>query len=120
MPLRLRRPSANRNSSYLKFLKPGALAQLRDSKISARCNRFGSQSQICLYRSPSTSGQLPAGELDGLPCFAGRIYGPRCPQRKKLAATKCMFFLSSNPSSPVPDLSESNIDVFGSDILLAH
>ncbi|GMN61736.1 hypothetical protein TIFTF001_030828 [Ficus carica] len=107
---------------FLKYLKPGALAQIRDSRISARSHRAIALSQI---RSsppsspPSTPVQTPVGSTDGFPCFSGRVYGPRCPQRKKLVASKSVLFSSQTPSSPVLDAPDPIIDVFGSDIV-AH
>ncbi|KAK9286028.1 hypothetical protein L1049_025231 [Liquidambar formosana] len=125
----LHRSFPTRNEGFNRYLKPGALARLRDSRISARSFRFDSHSQISLYRSPSpssppslspTNSQPQVAMIDGFPCFAGRIYGPRCPQRKKLVATKSVFFLSSSPASPVSDSPDSIIDVFNTDILVAH
>lgn len=109
--------SKKRDAGYNRYLKPGALAQLRDSRINARSSRIGS-TQISLYRmetssSPST---LPSPttiqvQIDGIPCFAGRIYGPRCPQRKKIVATKSVLILCSNPSSPVSDSTDPIAEV---------
>ncbi|XP_059664481.1 uncharacterized protein LOC132310314 [Cornus florida] len=130
MNRRIRRSSSKRDEGYLRYLKPGALAQLRDSRISARSHRVDSQTHIPLHRSPSPPSSSPVrtanavlaqiSTIDGFPCFSGRIYGPRCPQRKKLVAAKSVFFLSSNPSSPVSDSPDSIIDLFNTDILVAH
>ncbi|KAI5340325.1 PREDICTED: AT4G26960 [Prunus dulcis] len=118
-----RRSSLNRSTEpFLKYLKPGALAQIRDSRISsARSHRLNWLSQICTSppSSPANDAGLPqVNVIDGFPCFSGRIYGPRCPQRKKLAASKSVLFL--NPSSPVHDSPDPIIDVFSTDILAAH
>ncbi|THG18499.1 hypothetical protein TEA_029838 [Camellia sinensis var. sinensis] len=122
MNRRVRRPSSKKISDegYLRYLKPGALAQLRDSRISARSHRTDLQIQISLCRTPSPSSspvRAANAQIDGFPCFSGRIYGPRCPQRKKLVAAKSVFFLSSNPSSPTSDSPDSIIDLFSNDIL---
>lgn len=124
MNRRIRRPTTKTDeASYLKYLKPGALAQLRDSRINARSHRIDSQSQISLHRTQSPSSSpvrfpQPAQiTSDSFPCFAGRIYGPRCPQRKKLVAAKS-FFLP--PASPVSDSPDPIIDLFSTDFLLAH
>lgn len=115
----LHRSSPNRTEPFLKYLKPGALAQIRDSRISARSHRIVSIAQI---RSsppsspPSTPGQPPVTAMDGFPCFSGRVYGPRCPQRKKIVSSKSVLFPSQNPSSPVIDASDPIIDLFSSDI----
>ncbi|CAK9158017.1 unnamed protein product [Ilex paraguariensis] len=130
MDRRIRRSSSKAESSYLRYLKPGALAQLRDSRINAKTHRLDSKGQISVYRAPPSHSPLSSPvrsptavqtQIDGLPCFSGRIYGgPRCLQRKKLVAAKSVFFLSSNPSSPTSDLPDPIIDVFGADILVAH
>ncbi|XP_057954636.1 uncharacterized protein LOC131148747 [Malania oleifera] len=123
------RSPAKRDEGFNKYLKPGALAQLRDLRISARSHRFASHSQIPLCRtlSPSSSpvaspaaARAQAAAIEGFPCFAGRIYGPRCLQRKKLVAAKSVLFLSSNPSSPASDAADPLIDVFNSDVIAAH
>ncbi|XP_018860409.1 uncharacterized protein LOC109022065 [Juglans regia] len=123
--------SPSRSEPFHKYLKPGMLAQIRDLRISARTHRvrllysISSSSQISIHRStppsspPSSNGsqQLPVSVGDGIPCFASRIYGPRCPQRKKLVAAKSVLFL--NPS-PVPDAPDPVVDAFSNDILVAH
>ncbi|KAM4103670.1 hypothetical protein ACJW30_06G095900 [Castanea mollissima] len=131
--------SPTRSEPFHKYLKPGALAQIRDSRISAhRTHRVNSlyllssssSSSISLHRttppsSPPSSNaaaqQTPvtASFTDGIPCFSGRIYGPRCPQRKKLVAAKSVLFLNPIPNS-VQDSPDSVIDSFSNDILLAH
>ncbi|KAJ1389241.1 hypothetical protein SESBI_16120 [Sesbania bispinosa] len=107
---------------FHKYLKPGALARIRDSRISARSHRFlNSLSQIPLYRPPSpppsSADQPQVNAGDAFPFFVAGIYGPRCPQRKKLVAAKSVFFIPVNPSADSPDLV---IDSFGSDILVAN
>ncbi|XP_042519261.1 uncharacterized protein LOC122093074 [Macadamia integrifolia] len=119
------RSPAKREEVFYRYLKPGALAQLRDSKINARSQRRDLQTQIHLYRVTSSSLALSTGtniqpQIDGFPCFVGRTYGPRCPQRKKLVAAKSFYFLSSNPSSPVPDTRESLLDVLSTDLVVSH
>ncbi|KAL5794082.1 hypothetical protein ACOSP7_002676 [Xanthoceras sorbifolium] len=127
----IRRQSIARPEPFLKYLKPGALARLRDSKISARSQRVKSNPQISTHRmsppsSPrsSTDAQPQVNVSDDFPCFSGRVYGygPRCPQRKKLVAAKAVLFLSSAQAGPVSDLPDPVIDVFGSDsnIVVAH
>jgi hypothetical protein len=117
------RSSQNRSEPFLKYLKPGALAQIRDSRISnSRSHRINWISQIRSTPplSPNSDSGLPQITVaaDGFPCFSGRIYGPRCPQRKKLVAAKSVMFL--RPSSPVSDSPDPIIDLFSSDILAAH
>ena len=130
--------SPTRSEPFHKYLKPGALAQIRDSRISAhRTHRVNSlyllssssSSSISLHRttppsSPPSSNaaahQTPVNAFtDDIPCFSGRIYDPRCPQRKKLVAAKSVLFLNPIPNS-VQDSPDSVIDSFSNDILLAH
>ncbi|KAG4961094.1 hypothetical protein AAZX31_13G291000 [Glycine max] len=99
---------------FHKYLKPGALARIRDSRISARSHRLNSllRHQISLHRPPSPSPlpdsnqpQATATAADtGFPFFLARIYGPRCPQRKKLMAAKSILFVPVNPAADSPDL----------------
>ncbi|KAF5726450.1 hypothetical protein HS088_TW22G00128 [Tripterygium wilfordii] len=121
------RQSPNRAEPYLRYLKPGALAQIRDSRISARSHRIDLLPQICAHRaspppSPSINdGQAEVNSIDDLPCFAPRIYGPRCPQRKKLVAAKAVLFSNASISGPVSDSLDSLIEAMSSDnILVAH
>ncbi|KAG4981145.1 hypothetical protein JHK82_034393 [Glycine max] len=101
---------------FHKYLKPGALARIRDSRISARSHRLNSllRHQISLNRPPSPP-PLPnsdqpqatanANAADAsFPFFLARIYGPRCPQRKKLMAAKSILFVPVNPAADSPDL----------------
>ncbi|KAI3753350.1 hypothetical protein L2E82_25401 [Cichorium intybus] len=141
MNRRIRRRSATADG-YLRYLKPGALAQLRDSKIIAKTHHRSAISQIYIHRatslspvaSPSRSPNVAgvaqqqqeeatgtiAATDGGSPCFSVRFYGPRCPQRKKLMAARSMFFLDPNPISPTSDGPEPVIDAFPNDFLVAH
>ncbi|KAK9053337.1 hypothetical protein SSX86_029970 [Deinandra increscens subsp. villosa] len=128
--------------AYLRYLKPGALAQIRDSKIHARTHsRRSSDSQIYLTRATSSSpvasspsrspnaavsgqqqestGTIAAVD-GGSPCFSPRLYGPRCPQRKKLMAARSIAFLNPNSLGPTSDGPEPVIDAFSNDFLVAH
>ncbi|PKA48657.1 hypothetical protein AXF42_Ash018474 [Apostasia shenzhenica] len=107
-----------------RFLRPGALALLRDSKISARSPRSTLKScQIAAIRlsppaSPAARAVPPPpdgaeGEL--IRFFVPRPCGPRLLQRKKLTAAKYVFF-----SPPSPDLSEFILDVITADPVTAH
>ncbi|XP_010276112.1 PREDICTED: uncharacterized protein LOC104610941 [Nelumbo nucifera] len=125
----LSRSAAKGDEGFYRYLKPGALAQIRDSRISARCQRLDLQAQISTYRftsslsssvSTGSSIQAQIATIDGFPCFGRRIHSPRCPQRKKLVAAKSIFFLSSNPSSPVSDSLDPLMDVLSTDLLVVH
>ncbi|XVF03075.1 hypothetical protein REPUB_Repub04eG0229300 [Reevesia pubescens] len=75
----LARHSLTRSEPFLKYLKPGALARLRDSRISARSHRISSVFQITPSSPTSNGGQTFSPAIDGFPCFAAtvRVYGPR-------------------------------------------
>ncbi|KAL4382994.1 hypothetical protein GQ457_15G004370 [Hibiscus cannabinus] len=98
----LARHSLPRSEPFLKYLKPGALARLRDSRISARSHRTSSLFQISPSLPPSNGGQpSSSAAMDGFHCFlpTARVYGPRCLHRRKLIATKGMVFQSSSQSA---------------------
>ncbi|KAG4383418.1 hypothetical protein AAZX31_13G066700 [Glycine max] len=101
----------NRRSPRLfhKFLKPGALAKLRDSKITSSRHKINrritqiSLSHLLLSSSPSSSSSSsssssiqqdqPLNQDNGIPCFTPPIYPnrPRCLVRKKLFAVTPNF-----------------------------
>ncbi|CAI9262909.1 unnamed protein product [Lactuca saligna] len=140
MNRRIRKQSAAEKSDngYLRYLRPGALAQLRDSKINARSLLRSCNSQIYLHRaipsSPSRSSEAVGSiqqqqqEVTGtftttdgeLPFLSGRSYAPRCPQRKRLTAARSVFYLNHNSTSLTSDGPEPAIDVFSTDFLVAH
>ncbi|XP_076894620.1 uncharacterized protein LOC143546967 [Bidens hawaiensis] len=116
------------NNNYLRYLKPGALAQLRDSKINARSPLRSPDYQICFHRatpsspitSPSRSFNAAGGVVqhhqqqevaggltvsDGeLPFVSVRFSASRCLQRKKLMAVRSMCSLASDGSVAVIDV----------------
>ena len=119
-------PTRSDSEPFHKYLKPGALAQIRDSRITAhRLNSLyllSSSSSISLHRTSSPPSSNAAAQqtplnafTDAIPCFSGRIYGPRCPQRKKLVAAKSVLFLN-----PIPNSVQDSPDSVSNDILLAH
>ncbi|XP_057452067.1 uncharacterized protein LOC130743862 [Lotus japonicus] len=106
-------PSPN----FHKYLKPGALARIRDSRI--RSNRHDS---IPHFPPPPPSSSSPAAAAADhhnppptpphtFPFFVSTMCGPRFPQRKKLCAPKSVLFL------PLPDSTDLIIDSFSADIL---
>ncbi|KAF6168133.1 hypothetical protein GIB67_011518 [Kingdonia uniflora] len=122
------------SSSYNKYLKPGALAQLRDSRFRSTKPKPNLKTQISIRRvnslNSSASSLITNGatqtqiSIDGFPCFAGRIYGPRCTQRKKIVAAKSIYYLSTTDSSPesvsVSVSPESLLNVLNSDLIVSH
>ncbi|XP_068667789.1 uncharacterized protein [Aristolochia californica] len=109
--------STKREDRLHRYLKPGALAQLRDSKVSARFQKPRLQIPVSFVQSLA-SDSAPASaqihQIDGFPCFSAAMYGPRFPQRKKLVAAKSMFVVTS------PVVPDPIIDMFNSDLLVAH
>ncbi|KAK4439343.1 hypothetical protein Salat_0269200 [Sesamum alatum] len=84
--------------SFYTYLKPGALAQLRYSKITARSKEIGAQTLLALCQlKPSSDSAFPRPHstglpMDGIPCFNLRVKSyPRCLQRKKLIAVTPIF-----------------------------
>ncbi|CAL9145381.1 uncharacterized protein LOC135618398 [Musa acuminata AAA Group] len=123
MNRRIRSPNPSPSSSRIeerlhRFLKPGALARLRDSRISnARSPRSAALPRLSPPSSPSPGPSPPAAaQIEGLlPCFAARTRGPRFVQRKKLAAAKSFIYAPSSPELPDPFF-----DAFGVDLVAAH
>ncbi|KAL8468971.1 hypothetical protein ACS0TY_031976 [Phlomoides rotata] len=95
MKSRVRNSGIESPPSFHKYLKPGELAQLRYSKITARSKQIGAQMLLALRQLESTSGSVfapPHLTMDGPPCFNLRVKGyPRCFQRKKLLAVTPFF-----------------------------
>ena len=116
-------PTRSEPFHFHKYLKPGALTQIYDSRIIAhRLNSLYLLSFISLHRtsSPPSSNAVaqktPVNAFtDGIPYFSDRIYSPRCPQRKKLVAAKSVLFLN-----PIPNSVQDSPDSLSNDILLAH
>lgn len=104
MNSRTRRKSPRRESpSYLRYLKPGALARLRDSRISAHRTLHPVDCKPYQISSPpraATPSQI--GPVDGPPSPC-RIYGPRCPQRKKMMAAKSFLYASPSLTGHGPE-----------------
>uniref|UniRef100_A0A9I9DHT4 Uncharacterized protein n=3 Tax=Cucumis melo TaxID=3656 RepID=A0A9I9DHT4_CUCME len=106
MNRRSRRSGNSQSETFHKYLKPGALAQIRNSRMIARFNRVNLVSQIYSTTSsslPIDSGLLQVNIVDASPSFAGRVYGPLSLQRKKLLASKSLWFLASSPTNLTPD-----------------
>lgn len=100
-------------SSRHRYLRPGALARLRDSRISARSHKL-SDSLTRLTVAPGQP-QVAAAALDLVPQFIGYSFGPRLLRRKRLVAAR-----SINLPSLEPPPSGSSINMFGGDGAAAH
>ncbi|OIT03813.1 hypothetical protein A4A49_14567 [Nicotiana attenuata] len=89
------RKSSFRSSSapsFYTYLKPGALAQIRYSKITAKSRLHDSETQLALYQQIPRA-VIDLSTMDGIPCFNLRIRNsrPRCLQRQKLTAVAPIF-----------------------------
>ncbi|KAF8687361.1 hypothetical protein HU200_043047 [Digitaria exilis] len=129
-----RRPAAPRADerqlgSPHRFLRPGALARLRDSKVLARSLRCAAQALIPPPSSSSASPTRPsptapaaaaAGD-GGVPCFLGSAArgSLRYPLRKKLAAARGVVFLPYPPEAAEP-FAAAAAAAPSSDLLAAH
>ncbi|RDX87230.1 hypothetical protein CR513_31330, partial [Mucuna pruriens] len=82
---------------YNKYLKPGALAKIRDSKIRAKQNKKISVSELLLLTPTSPSSPIqqdqPLNQDYGIPSFASPITvnRPTCLRRRKLFAVTPSF-----------------------------
>ncbi|WCJ32933.1 hypothetical protein M5689_014326 [Euphorbia peplus] len=118
------RPSSSRSLSARRndrYLKPGALAKLRNSKISAR-----SRKPLSLpHRIDSPVSSIDQiSSMDEIPCLQPKIYGPQFLQRKKLLASRSVFFINLASASTTPVLesasNDSLIALYNNDVLVAH
>ena len=93
-------PRAAERGSHHQFLRPGALARLRDSRIVARSLR----SSACLLLprsalpSPAPPSAVSAAEQAVAPRFLGTGGSGRYPLRRRVAAVRGVAFLP--PPSP--------------------
>ena len=111
---------------FHRFLRPGALARLRDARMSTASRSLlllaARNTRISLPPSDGATAPSISPVIDGSPFFAGcRIRGPRCPQRKKLHAARAMILVPGSPviQEPVHDDIPA-LDQLNSDLLLAH
>ncbi|CAN6193477.1 unnamed protein product [Urochloa humidicola] len=113
------------SASPHRFLRPGALARLRDSKVLARSLRCAARVPLpppsnssSPLRSPAPAAAVPASG-DGVPCFLGiAARGMRYPLRKKLAAARGVVFLP--PSEAVEAFMDAFAVAPSSDLVAAH
>ncbi|WVZ87218.1 hypothetical protein U9M48_033893 [Paspalum notatum var. saurae] len=103
-PRKPRSPSAaaaRGDGDHLRFLRPGALARLRDARLRRASRRPPPSSPAPASPSPPPA----AGDGEGgaaVPHFVpvSGFLSPRCPQRKKLAAAKSVVLFSPPPPNP--------------------
>ncbi|CAI0437237.1 unnamed protein product [Linum tenue] len=116
---------------FQRYLKPGALARLRDSKISAARSLRPKSPPPPPPRLPESEHHSPPSvpSSDGVPCFFGKLYGPRSLTRKKLVAARSVLFAAGLAASdpvlePTGGVADSNsngslISVLNSDVVVA-
>ncbi|PWA93381.1 hypothetical protein CTI12_AA070420 [Artemisia annua] len=109
-----------RSTTYLRYLKPGALAQLRDSKMKTITHQIYLNRTITITSSPVRSPVSTQQEEDvnRSPGFTVRYNGPRCLQRKKLVAVRSICFNTNN--GMISNGPEPVIDAFTNAFLVAH
>ncbi|XP_047079641.1 uncharacterized protein LOC124690283 [Lolium rigidum] len=120
-----RRPRSPRaDCDHHRFLRPGALARLRDSKIVARSLRSAARALPPSSPPPRSPAHLSPAE-GAVPhfYFGGAAASPRYPLRKKLAAARGVVFLPPHPPPMSPGAAEAFLGAFAlapSDLLAAH
>ncbi|XP_003580584.1 uncharacterized protein LOC100825565 [Brachypodium distachyon] len=103
------RSQAAAAGDHLRFLRPGALARLRDARLRRRkpASRPSPSPPPSPLPPSAPATAEGVGESGGpfVPYFgsASRLLSPRCPQRKKLTAAKGVkLFSPPPPSSDLP------------------
>ncbi|CAN8252869.1 unnamed protein product [Cochlearia groenlandica] len=106
-----RSPARRNNDGFHRYLKPGALAQIRNSKINNNA-RSTSHPQDLLSPSRNSASESAAARnltVEQVPHLLSKIYGPCSYKRKKLAVARSVSSLMIvNLNTP---LIESNGDV---------
>ncbi|XP_066350565.1 uncharacterized protein [Miscanthus floridulus] len=104
---KLHSASAAASGDHLRFLRPGALARLRDARLrrGSRTTRLPPPSSPAPAPASPSSPPPAAGDGEGVtavPFFApaSRLLAPLCPRRKKLAAAKSVVLFTPPPPSP--------------------
>ncbi|CAH8363480.1 unnamed protein product [Eruca vesicaria subsp. sativa] len=111
------RSPARKNDGFHRYLKPGALAQIRNSRINTR----SSTSLLSLSLSPPIdppSQQANNLTVEQVPHLLRKIYGPYSYQRKKLGAARSSMMMMVNLNNN-PMIIESSSGGNSSDVI-AH
>ena len=121
---------SSKTEAFHKYLKPGALAQLRDFKINARSNKLNSVRLDSIPTQIPSQTHIQISDFDQIPRFLNKIYGgPCCLQRKKLLASKSVLLVNLETSGQSLESRESRsnrngenllINVLDTDIVVAH
>ncbi|XP_013628931.1 PREDICTED: uncharacterized protein LOC106335058 [Brassica oleracea var. oleracea] len=109
-------PARRNNDGFHRYLKPGALAQIRNSRINSRSASLLSLSPSPLPIDPPSPSAANNLTLDQVPHLLRKIYGPYSYQRKKLGAARPMtMMMMANLNNPIIESSGGS----GSDVI-AH
>ncbi|XP_018474584.1 uncharacterized protein LOC108845885 [Raphanus sativus] len=113
------RSPSRKNDGFHRYLKPGALAQIRNSRINSKSPSLVSLSLPSPpVDSPSPSAAANNLTVDQVPHLLRKIYGgPYSYQRKKLGAARSssMMMMMVNLNNPIIESGGGN----GSDVI-AH
>ncbi|CAH2069918.1 unnamed protein product [Thlaspi arvense] len=122
------RSPVRRNDGFHRYLKPGALAQIRNSRITARSTSLVSRS-LSHPLDPPPLSQNSAEEaaaaarnltIDQVPHLLRKIYGPYSFQRKKLGAARSVSsMMMVNLNTSVIESTGGNNSMLTSDVI-AH
>ncbi|XP_010539303.1 PREDICTED: uncharacterized protein LOC104813425 [Tarenaya hassleriana] len=116
-----RSPARRNDGGFHRYLKPGALAQIRDSRINGRSNSLVSRSSLQRLESQSPSSSPQILTLDHVPDLLSKIYGPSSLRRKKLVAARSVSLMNMNASqSSILESAGGNSSVLNNDVLVAH
>ncbi|XVE50662.1 hypothetical protein DITRI_Ditri01bG0181100 [Diplodiscus trichospermus] len=100
---------SSKTEAFQKYLKPGALAQLRDSKISARSLKLNSVRLDLVPTQIPSQIHIQISDFDQIPMFLNKIYGDACClQRKKLLASKSILLVNLEASGQGSESRENN------------
>ncbi|KAK4751597.1 hypothetical protein SAY87_005079 [Trapa incisa] len=91
-------------SSHHRYLKPGALAQLRDSRIGTRSSKLSVSNSLSQLAVSPSRPHVAAASMDLVPQFISYSFGPRHLKRKKLIATRSVNLPSLEPASSAPSI----------------
>ncbi|KAJ0250965.1 Uncharacterized protein HA466_0133740 [Hirschfeldia incana] len=130
------RSPVRRNDGFHRYLKPGALAQIRNTRLNHRSsNSSFTLSLLDRVHSPSPSSEgrvavaAAAPTMDQMPDLLRKTYGPSRIGRKKLSPARSVLrtMIDLNTSSQNSTLESAsngnnNSNVLGSivDVLVAH
>ncbi|KAF8116890.1 hypothetical protein N665_0014s0150 [Sinapis alba] len=104
------RSPVRRNDGFHRYLKPGALAQIRNSRINSRSTSLVSLSLSSTPIDPPSPAAANNLTVDQVPHLLRKIYGPYSYQRKKLGAARSVssMMMMVNMNNPIIESSGGN------------